>query len=80
MQKEYTLCWNVFAGIALIVLVWADSMIDFVILSSILGWGTAMVYPTFLATVAENTHRRTGQKVLVFSGYGETWDMQLEQY
>jgi predicted MFS family arabinose efflux permease len=26
------------------------------VLSSILGWGTAMVYPTFLATVAENTH------------------------
>ena len=43
-------------AIALIVLVWADSMVDFVVLSSILGWGTAMVYPTFLATVAENTH------------------------
>lgn len=43
-------------AIALIVLVWADSMADFVVLSSILGWGTAMVYPTFLATVAENTH------------------------
>jgi predicted MFS family arabinose efflux permease len=26
------------------------------ILSSVLGWGTAMVYPAFLATVAENTH------------------------
>ncbi len=22
----------------------------------VLGWGTAMVYPTFLATIAENTH------------------------
>jgi MFS family permease len=31
-------------------------MLHFVILSSILGWGTAMVYPTFLATVAENTN------------------------
>jgi predicted MFS family arabinose efflux permease len=31
-------------------------MPHFIILSSILGWGTAMVYPTFLATVAENTH------------------------
>jgi predicted MFS family arabinose efflux permease len=31
-------------------------MTHFIILSSILGWGTAMVYPTFLATVAENTH------------------------
>ena len=43
-------------AIALIVLVWANSMLHFVILSSILGWGTAMVYPTFLATVAENTN------------------------
>ena len=39
-----------------IVLVWANTMLHFVILSSILGWGTAMVYPTFLATVAENTN------------------------
>lgn len=43
-------------AIALIVLIWADSMLYFIILSSILGWGTAMVYPTFLATVAENTN------------------------
>ena len=43
-------------AIALVVLVFANSMVHFVLLSSILGWGTAMVYPTFLATVAENTH------------------------
>ncbi len=43
-------------AIALIALVWANTMFHFVILSSVLGWGTAMVYPTFLATVAENTH------------------------
>ncbi len=43
-------------AIALIVLVWANTMFHFIILSSILGWGTAMVYPTFLATVSENTH------------------------
>lgn len=42
-------------AIALIFLVWADTMLHFIILSSVLGWGTAMVYPTFLATVAENT-------------------------
>jgi MFS family permease len=41
---------------ALIVLVWTNTMLQFIILSAILGWGTAMVYPTFLATVAENTH------------------------
>ncbi|UKJ06264.1 MFS transporter [Solitalea lacus] len=43
-------------AIALIFLIQANSILHFVILSSILGWGTAMVYPTFLATVAENTH------------------------
>ena len=31
-------------------------MTHFIVLSSLLGWGTAMVYPTFLATVAANTH------------------------
>ena len=43
-------------AVALVVLVWADTIIHFITLSAILGWGTAMVYPTFLATVAENTH------------------------
>lgn len=43
-------------AIALVVLVFANTMVHFVLLSSVLGWGTAMVYPTFLATVAENTH------------------------
>jgi len=43
-------------AIALIVLVWANTMLHFIILSCVLGWGTAMVYPTFLATVAENTN------------------------
>lgn len=43
-------------AIALIALVWANSMSSYVLLSAVLGWGTAMVYPTFLATVAENTN------------------------
>jgi len=43
-------------AIALIALVWANTMLHFIVLSSVLGWGTAMVYPTFLATVAENTN------------------------
>jgi len=43
-------------AIALIVLIWANTMLHFVLLSSVLGWGTAMVYPTFLATIAENTN------------------------
>jgi rhodanese-related sulfurtransferase len=43
-------------ALALLVLPRAQTMAHFVSLSVILGWGTAMVYPTFLATVAENTH------------------------
>jgi predicted MFS family arabinose efflux permease len=43
-------------GFALIALLFANTMTHFIIVSSILGWGTALVYPTFLATVAENTH------------------------
>lgn len=55
--KKYMLYIGMFLqAIALIVLVWANTMLHFIILSSILGWGTAMVYPTFLATVAENTN------------------------
>ena len=43
-------------AVALVVLIWANTLFHFVFLSFILGWGTAMVYPTFLATIAENTH------------------------
>ena len=43
-------------AIALMLLVWAKTMLHFIVLSLVLGWGTAMVYPTFLATVAENTN------------------------
>ena len=43
-------------GLALVVLIFAGSMIQFIGLSVILGAGTALVYPTFLASIAENTH------------------------
>ena len=43
-------------ALALIGLLYADSMTHYILLSVILGLGTAMVYPTFLATVAEHTH------------------------
>lgn len=43
-------------AIALLAFALAGSLLHFAILSVILGWGTAMVYPTFLATVAEHTH------------------------
>lgn len=43
-------------GLALIVMLWAQSFIDFIILSVILGAGTALVYPTFLAGIADFTN------------------------
>ncbi|MGY6521932.1 MAG: MFS transporter [Mongoliitalea sp.] len=43
-------------GLVLLVFPWAAELWHYLVLSSFLGWGTAMVYPTFLATVAENTH------------------------
>ncbi len=43
-------------GIALILFPMAEVYVHFVVLSVILGLGTALVYPTFLAAVADNTH------------------------
>ena len=54
-KKDMLFVGMLLQAIALIVLVFANTMLHFIVLSSILGWGTAMVYPTFLATVAENT-------------------------
>jgi MFS family permease len=43
-------------GVVLLIMPWAETMTHYLLLAAILGWGTAMVYPTFLATVAENTN------------------------
>jgi MFS family permease len=43
-------------GVTLVVFIFASSTTQFIVLSIILGAGTALVYPTFLASVAENTH------------------------
>ena len=49
---------------ALVLFVFAISMTQFILLSILLGWGTAMVYPTFLASIAENTHPQDRAKSL----------------
>ena len=55
--KKALLFWGMLLqGLALVGFLFASTMTHFIILSSLLGSGTAMVYPTFLATVAENTH------------------------
>lgn len=56
-NKKYLLFIGmILQGIALAFFLFASSMTHYLILAAVLGWGTAMVYPTFLATVAENTH------------------------
>ena len=55
-KKDMLFIGMLLQGIALIIMIWAESMTHFITLSIVLGWGTAMVYPTFLATVAENTN------------------------
>ena len=63
--KKNMLFWGMFLqGTALLLFVFATSIAHYMILASILGWGTAMVYPTFLATIAENTNPHDRPKSL----------------
>jgi MFS family permease len=55
-KKLMLFCGMFLQGFALLTLVLADSFIHFAALLAVLGLGTALVYPTFLATIAENTH------------------------
>ena len=55
-KKNMLFSGMILQGIVLLMMPWAETMTHYVSLSIMLGWGTAMVYPTFLATVAENTN------------------------
>ncbi|CAM3872174.1 MFS transporter [Aquirufa aurantiipilula] len=55
-KKDMLFSGMLLQGIALILLIWAETIVQFMGISALLGWGTAMVYPTFLSTLAENTH------------------------
>lgn len=55
-KKDLLFLGMLLQAIVLIFFIWATSFSHFIILAALLGWGTAMVYPTFLATVAENTN------------------------
>jgi MFS family permease len=55
--KKNLLFWGMFIqGLGLIAMSWTNSFNMFVVLSSLLGIGTAIVYPTFLAAVSDYTH------------------------
>lgn len=43
-------------GVALLAMMFANSFLWFIALSSLLGIGTAIVYPTFLAAISDYTH------------------------
>lgn len=55
--KKTLLFWGMFLqGFALLGMIGADSFGFFIVLSSLLGIGTAVVYPAFLAAVSDYTH------------------------
>ncbi|MDO1449254.1 MFS transporter [Rhodocytophaga aerolata] len=43
-------------GIAIVFFPWSTSFVHFISIAAILGLGTAVVYPTFLAAIAADTH------------------------
>jgi MFS family permease len=63
--KNDMLFWGmILQAIVLILFAIASTFIQFILLAIFLGWGTAMVYPTFLAAIAENTHPQDRAKSL----------------
>lgn len=66
--KRNLLFWGMMLqGIALVAMVWTTTFGLFVALSSVLGIGTAIVYPTFLAAVSDYTHpEQRSQSIGIF--------------
>jgi MFS family permease len=57
LPKKSMLFWGMTAqAAALLLMVFADSFMQFAILAFVLGLGTAAVYPTFLAAIADYSH------------------------
>jgi predicted MFS family arabinose efflux permease len=55
-KKDMLFAGMLLQGIVLLLFPFAKQYWHYIGLAALLGWGTAMVYPTFLATVAENTN------------------------
>lgn len=57
LNKKSMLFWGMLLqGVALLLMMYATSFLHFSVLSIVLGVGTAVVYPTFLAAIADYTH------------------------
>lgn len=76
LPKKGLLFWGMFMqGIALCLMIFASQFSHFIVLSALLGIGTAMVYPTFLAGIASFTNpRQRAESIGIFrlwrdSGY-----------
>lgn len=63
-KKDLMLWGMLFQGGALLGLAFSGAFWAYVFWLALLGWGTAMVYPTFLASIAENTHPHDRAKSL----------------
>lgn len=63
--KKDLLFWGMLLqGIAIILIIFSSTIIHYITISVILGIGTAIVYPTFLASIAEDTHPQQRAKSL----------------
>jgi MFS family permease len=57
LPKKSLLFWGMLLqGSAILGFIWAQTFFAFASLSVVIGLGTAVVYPTFLAAIADNTH------------------------
>jgi len=57
LVKKTMLFWGMLLqGAAILAMIFAASFLQFILLSILLGIGTAIVYPTFLAAIADYTH------------------------
>ena len=55
-SKKSMLFWGMaLQGVAMLCLPFAEQFVVLALLSALMGWGTALVYPTFLSTIAQVT-------------------------
>ncbi|MBK8877983.1 MAG: MFS transporter [Haliscomenobacter sp.] len=68
LPKKSMLFWGMLLqGLALLGMLFACSFFHFAVLSAVLGIGTAVVYPTFLAAIADYAHpRQRAESIGVF--------------
>ena len=68
LSKKMMLFWGMLVqGLALFTMIYATSFFHFALLSVFLGLGTAIVYPTFLAAIADYSHpKQRAESIGVF--------------